>query len=139
MTHNFNKDMYKLIDIIPKIKNDIEYVNKIKSFVNKNYPIYLEDNLIIKNLSKNIKDYIHIVINNYDLNKLKDNKIRANSEKYLPKIDKFSIIYNAIKLSEFNNSSVETELEKFYANIHNNDSYMKNLAYYMTLTYNALN
>jgi hypothetical protein len=139
MTHNFNKDMYKLIDIIPKIKNDIEYVNKIKSFVNKNYPIYLEDNLIIKNLSKNIKDYIHIVINNYDLNKLKDNKIRANSEKYLPKIDKFSIIYNTIKLSEFNNSSVETELEKFYANIHNNDSYMKNLAYYMTLTYNALN
>lgn len=139
MTHNFNKDMYMLIDIIPKIKNDIEYVNKIKSFVNKNYPIYLEDNLIIKNLSKNIKDYIHITINSYDLNKLKDNKIRTNSEKYLPKIDKFSIIYNAIKLSEFNNSSVETELEKFYANIHNNDIYMKNLAYYMTLTYNALN
>ena len=107
--------------------------------MSSNYPIYLEDNLIIKNLSKNIKDYIHIVINNYDLNKLKDNKIRTNSEKYLPKIDKFSIIYNAIKLSEFNNSSVETELEKFYANIHNNDIYMKNLAYYMTLTYNALN
>ena len=139
MTHNFNKDMYMLIDRIPKIKNDIEYVNKIKSFVNKNYPIYLEDNLIIKNLSKNIKDYIHIIINSYDLNKLKDDKIRTNSEKYLPKIDKFSIIYNAIKLSEFNNSSVETELEKFYANIHNNDIYMKNLAYYMTLTYNALN
>lgn len=139
MTHKSNKDLYMLINKIPKIKNDIKYVNKIKSFVNKNYPIYLEDNLIIKNLSKNIKDYIYISINSYDLNKLKDDKIRINSEKYLPKIDKFSIIYNAINLSQYNNSSVETELDNFYANIHNNDSYMKNLAYYMTLTYNALN
>lgn len=137
MTNNSNKDLYMLINKVPKIKNDIEYINKIKLFVNKNYPIYLEDNLIIKNLSKNIKDYIYLNINEYDLNKLKDDKIRANSEKYLPKIDKFSIIYNTIKLSKSNNSSVETELNKFYANIHNNDSYMKNLAYYMTLTYNA--
>tara|TARA_B000000475_G_scaffold252061_1_gene229407 strand:+ start:456 stop:875 length:420 start_codon:yes stop_codon:yes gene_type:complete len=139
MTNNFNKDLYMLINKITKIQNDIEYVNKIKLFVNKNYPIYLEDNLIIKNLSKNIKDYIYISINSYDLNKLKDDKIRTNSEKYLPKIDKFSIIYNVIKLSKSNNSSVATELNKFYDNIHNNDSYMKNLAYYMTLTYNALN
>lgn len=137
MTNNSNKDLYMLINKVPKIKNDIEYINQIKLFVNKNYPIYLEDNLIIKNLSKNIKDYIYLNINEYDLNKLKDDKIRANSEKYLPKIDKFSIIYNTIKLSKSNNSSVETELNKFYANIHNNDSYMKNLAYYMTLTYNA--
>ena len=59
-------------------------------------------------------------------------KVRVNSEKFLPKKEKFNNIYSAIKKSTKNNTTVEYELQLFYDDI--NDDYIRNLAYYMALT-----
>ena len=134
-----NKCCY-IADIIGKhsqlyeteILHDIKTINNIKQFIYSNYPIYLKDNLIIKN--NNCKEYIWTKIINTELEELLliKPKVRENSEKFLPKKEKFNIIYSAIKKSNKNNTTVEYELQIFYDNIDN--EYIKNLAYYMSLT-----
>tara|TARA_B100001758_G_C18346218_1_gene577192 strand:- start:287 stop:724 length:438 start_codon:yes stop_codon:yes gene_type:complete len=136
-----NKCCY-IADIIGKhsqlydttILNDIKTINNIKQFIYYNFPIYLQDNLLIKNITQNTKQHIWYKILNTELIQLYliKPKIRANSEKFLPKKEKFNIIYSAIKKSNKNNTTVEYELQIFYDNI--SDDYIKNLAYYMGLT-----
>jgi len=116
------------------ILNDIKEINNTKQFIYNNFPIYLEDNLLIKNINQDIKEHIWYKILNTELVELQliKPKIRVNTEKFLPKKEKFNIIYSAIKNSNKNNTTVETELQLFYNNIDNN--YIKNLAYYMSLS-----
>tara|TARA_B100001758_G_scaffold242682_1_gene251322 strand:- start:823 stop:1260 length:438 start_codon:yes stop_codon:yes gene_type:complete len=116
------------------ILNDIKEINIIKQFIYSNFPIYLEDNLLIKNINLDIKEHIWYKILNTELVELQliKPKVRVNTEKFLPKKEKFNIIYSAIKNSNKNNTTVETELQLFYNNI--NDDYIKNLAYYMSLS-----
>ncbi len=116
------------------ILNDIKEINIIKQFIYCNFPIYLEDNLLIKNINLDIKEHIWYKILNTELVELQliKPKVRVNTEKFLPKKEKFNIIYSAIKNSNKNNTTVETELQLFYNNI--NDDYIKNLAYYMSLS-----
>ena len=116
------------------ILNDIKEINNIKQFIYYNFPIYLEDNLLIKNINQDIKEHIWYKILNTELIELQliKPKVKVNTEKFLPKKEKFNIIYSAIKNSNKNNTTVETELQLFYNNIDNN--YIKNLAYYMSLS-----
>jgi|TARA_Y100000389_G_scaffold116744_2_gene113928 hypothetical protein len=136
-----NKCCY-IADIIGKhsqlynttILNDIKTINNTKQFIYYNFPIYLEDNLLIKNINQNTKQHIWHKILNTELIELYliKPKVRVNSEKFLPKKEKFNIIYSAIKKSTKNNTTVEYELQLFYDDI--NDDYIRNLAYYMALT-----
>ena len=117
-----------------EILNDIKEINNIKQFIYYNFPIYLEDNLLIKNINQDIKEHIWYKILNTELIEVQliKPKVKVNTEKFLPKKEKFNIIYSAIKNSNKNNTTVETELQLFYNNIDNN--YIKNLAYYMSLS-----
>ena len=98
----------------------MEYLSKMK--------------LSIKYENQDIKEHIWYKILNTELIELQliKPKVRVNTEKFLPKKEKFNIIYSAIKNSNKNNTTVETELQLFYNNIDNN--YIKNLAYYMSLS-----
>lgn len=69
-----NKCCY-IVDIIGKhsqlykteILNDIKEITNIKQFIYYNYPIYLENNLLIKNINNDIKEHIWNKIINTEL------------------------------------------------------------------------
>ena len=117
------------------VLQDVKDIVDFEKYILENYPIYLQDNLLIKNIDDDIKNHIWIRIGHVDLNSF-DNKIRKISEQFLPKKKKFSIIYSAYKLSKNNNSTIDEELEKYYNDV--DHYFLKDLAYYMTLTQYAL-
>ena len=117
------------------VLQDIKDIVDFEKYILSNYPVYLQDNLIIKNIDNDFKNYIWIRAQNTIIHTLYKKK-RLIAEQFLPKHKKFNIIYSAYKLANKNNTSIEIELNKFYKKKDGN--LLKEIIYYMMLTNYAL-
>lgn len=114
------------------VLNNIKKIIDFEKYILANYPIYLEDNLLLKNIDNDIKNHIWIKIKYLDNFESFTKSIKEFSEKFLPKKKKFTIIYDAYKTASKNNTTIDEELRKFYDNV--DHYYVRDLIYYMTLS-----
>ena len=114
------------------VLEDVKKIIDFEKYVLANYPIYLEDNLLLKNIDNDIKNHIWIKIKYLDNLESFTKNIKELSERFLPKKKKFTIIYNAYKAVIKNNTNIDEELCKFYNDVDHH--YVKDLVYYMTLS-----